>query len=234
MADRRDWRFALNDLLATYRSRPLVGKRSWLWERFFGTFGWNRTGGRRRESLRSDGGVEHGVVVGPKIRACLRNEDITDVLYTMATGRKPADGRSSLQRQGPSDAPQEARSPPWLRRWAEKTAQPPVPSRRAIDHRHRRFRQQVSADDECSRACGDGCDGAGAARHPQCADPQLPPRVVGPGSPSPYYLWVSLDTKRPEAFVAELNQDSGRIVGQMSLHMAVPMARRAPDADESD
>jgi hypothetical protein len=31
-----------------------------------------------------------------------------------------------------------------------------------------------------------------------------------------------------------LNQDSGRIVGQMSLHMAVPMARRAPDADESD
>jgi len=30
------------------------------------------------------------------------------------------------------------------------------------------------------------------------------PRVVGPGSPSPYYLWVSLDTDRPDAFRAEL------------------------------
>jgi hypothetical protein len=28
--------------------------------------------------------------------------------------------------------------------------------------------------------------------------------VVSPGSPSPYYLWVSLDTKRPNAFSAEL------------------------------
>lgn len=35
-------------------------------------------------------------------------------------------------------------------------------------------------------------------------DPPSPPRVVLPGSPSPYYLWVSLDTKRPEAFRAAL------------------------------
>jgi hypothetical protein len=34
--------------------------------------------------------------------------------------------------------------------------------------------------------------------------PPAPPRAVAPGSPSPYYLWVSLDTKRPEAFRAAL------------------------------
>jgi hypothetical protein len=34
--------------------------------------------------------------------------------------------------------------------------------------------------------------------------PPAPPRVVLPGSPSPYYLWVSLDTDRPEAFSAQL------------------------------
>ena len=34
--------------------------------------------------------------------------------------------------------------------------------------------------------------------------PPAAPRVVLPGSPSPYYLWVSLDTERPEAFRAEL------------------------------
>lgn len=35
-------------------------------------------------------------------------------------------------------------------------------------------------------------------------EPPAPPRVVVPGSPSPYYLWVSLDTERPEAFTAQL------------------------------
>jgi hypothetical protein len=30
--------------------------------------------------------------------------------------------------------------------------------------------------------------------------PPAPPVVVTPSSPSPYYLWVSLDTKRPQAF----------------------------------
>jgi hypothetical protein len=30
--------------------------------------------------------------------------------------------------------------------------------------------------------------------------PPAPPVAVKPSSPSPYYLWVSLDTKRPEAF----------------------------------
>jgi len=34
--------------------------------------------------------------------------------------------------------------------------------------------------------------------------PPAAPRIVGPGSPSPYYLWVSLDTDRPDAFTAEL------------------------------
>jgi hypothetical protein len=35
-------------------------------------------------------------------------------------------------------------------------------------------------------------------------EPPAAPRVVLPGSPSPYYLWVSLDTDRPEAFTAKL------------------------------
>jgi len=30
--------------------------------------------------------------------------------------------------------------------------------------------------------------------------PPAPPAVVKPASPSPYYLWVSLDTRRPGAF----------------------------------
>ncbi|HKR09334.1 MAG TPA: hypothetical protein VJS39_09105, partial [Gemmatimonadaceae bacterium] len=34
--------------------------------------------------------------------------------------------------------------------------------------------------------------------------PPAAPRVVAPGSPSPYYLWVSLDTDRPKAFTATL------------------------------
>jgi len=37
--------------------------------------------------------------------------------------------------------------------------------------------------------------------------PPAAPRVVRPGSPSPYYLWVSLDTQRPEAFRAELESE---------------------------
>ena len=37
--------------------------------------------------------------------------------------------------------------------------------------------------------------------------PPAAPRVVLPGSPSPYFLWVSLDTQRPEAFRAELESE---------------------------
>src|SRR3954469_4386530 len=71
--------FCLNALLATYRSRPRISTRNWIWERFFrrlreASQTWAATG-----IVDANGKVEH-VVVGPKIRACLRSTYITDVL----------------------------------------------------------------------------------------------------------------------------------------------------------
>ncbi|HKR09802.1 MAG TPA: hypothetical protein VJS39_11470, partial [Gemmatimonadaceae bacterium] len=71
--------FCLNDLLATYRSHPRASRRSWLWERFFrrlrvASHTWAATG-----IIDADASIEN-VVIEPKIRACLRNPNITDVL----------------------------------------------------------------------------------------------------------------------------------------------------------
>jgi len=144
------------------------------------------------------------VVLEPKIRACLRNPSVTDLLTPWQAGAKP---HAIAQIAA-------------MRRVAEPTLQSPgttlgfAASKRTLrSHRCRHVAQSVMAIGDFTSRSQLAANVFGLAVSVvmvlALADirnlllPPDPPRVVAPGSPSPYYLWVSLDTNRPEAFEAE-------------------------------
>lgn len=196
--------FCLNGLFAAYRSRPRVASRSWLWERFFrrlrtASQNWAATG-----IVDADGSVDH-VVLEPKIRACLRNPNVTDVLTPwQAEGKNSAIARVAATTRSTGHMAQHARMVPGFAS-AQRTLR---------SHRCRHIAQSVMAVGEFASKWQLATNMLALAVTAVMAlalndirnvlQPPAAPRVVLPGSPSPYYLWVSLDTKRPEAFRAQL------------------------------
>ena len=160
--------FCLNGLFAAYRSRPRVASRSWLWERFFrrlrtASQNWAATG-----IVYADGSVDH-VVLEPKIRACLRNPNVTDVLTPWQ-----AEGKNSAIARVADDAVDRAHGAartdgPRFCVSAKDIAQPPMSSHCAVRHGGWRVRKQVAACDEHARSGRDRRHGSCAQRHTQCA-----------------------------------------------------------------
>jgi hypothetical protein len=199
--------FCLSALLATYRSHPRVVNRSWLWARFFrrlrrASQSWAATG-----IVDADGGVDH-VVLEPKVRACLRNANVTDVLTPwQAEGKKRAIARVAATTQSTGRMAQHAGMAIGFAS-AQRTLR---------SHRCRHIAQAVMAVGEFASKWQVATNVLALAVTAVMAialsdirnvlQPPAPPRVVLPGSPSPYYLWVSLDTRRPEAFRAELESE---------------------------
>jgi hypothetical protein len=197
----------LNALLATYRSHPLVTTRTWLWERFFNRLRvasqtWAATG-----IVDGNGSVEP-VVLNPKIRACLRSPNIFDVLTPwQAEARQSAIERTAA---------------------TTRIVQPPSRNggmvlgfasvqKKLRSHRCRHAAQSIMAvGDFTSRSqlmanvLALAVTVVMAFALPDVRNvlaPPAPPKVVSPGSPSPYYLWVSLDSRRADAFRAALESE---------------------------
>ena len=193
--------FCLNILLATFRSHPRLPTRSWLWERFFqnlrlGANNWAATG-----AVSTQGRVE-SVAIEPKIRACLRHPEITDVL----TPWQPEARQSVINRLMLTS----------VRTTRERPVSAGMTRAFASERRHlRSHRCRYAA--QSILAVGDFASKSQLAANvlalgvstvmlvalPDIRNvlyPPPPPAVVAPSSPSPYYLWVSLDTERPEAF----------------------------------
>jgi len=193
--------FCLNILLATFRSHPRLPTRSWLWERFFRKLrlaanNWAATG-----VVSPQGRVEK-VAIESKIRACLRHPEITDVL----TPRQPEARQSVIDKL--------------MLTSVRKTRDGPVSvgMRRAFaserqhlrSHRCRYAAQSILAVGDFTRrsqlavnVLALGVSIVMLVALPDIRNvlyPPPPPAVVTPSSPSPYYLWISLDTKRPQAF----------------------------------
>jgi hypothetical protein len=196
--------FSLNALLAAHRSHPLIGNRSWLWETFFrrlrsASQTWAATG-----IVEVDGRIDH-VILEPKIRACLRNPAITDIL----TPWQPEAKRGAIQ-QGATTTQRVGRTvqnPGMALGFASA-------KRKLRSHRCAHIAQSVMAiggftskSQIAANVFGLAVTVVMALALPDIHNvlrPPPAPSVVGPGSPSPYYLWVTLDTDRPDAFKAEL------------------------------
>jgi hypothetical protein len=194
----------LNALLATHRSHPLVSSRAWLWERFFrklrvASQTWAATG-----IVDANGSVEH-VVLNPKIRACLRNPNVTDLLTPWQAEAR----QSAIDKVAATSRPVQPASQTGGMVLGFASVQKKLRSHRCLH-----AAQSIMA-------VGDFTSGSQLTANvlalavtvvmafalPDMRNvlaPPAAPRVVSPGSPSPYYLWVSLDSKRAEAFRAAL------------------------------
>jgi hypothetical protein len=193
--------FCLNTLLATYRSRPQPATDSWLWQQFFRNLrhagaNWAATG------VVSPHARVESVALEPKIRACLRHPEITDLLTPWQPDARQSviDKLASMSVRrtrakvvGAGMTPAFASEKPKLR-----------------SHRSRHVAQSIMAVGQLGSKAQFSANVLALAVSvvmlaalPDILNviaPPPPPAVVKPASPSPYYLWVSLDTRRPRAF----------------------------------
>ncbi len=238
--------FCLNTLLATYRSHPRVSTRSWLWERFFGNLrlasGWAATG------IVSPQAHVKRVTIEPKIRACLEHPEITDIITPWQKEARQSVIDGLIASRTKRNTRETVMTAGLTRAFASEKQQ-------LRSHRCRHAAQSILAiGDFTSRSQMLANVLAVAASIVMLAalpdirnvlDPPPPPAVVAPGSPSPYYLWVSLNTKRPEAFdvtlesgfwsnrrasVAAYGGPDGSVRAEMRLNRLV----RQTSVDEED
>ena len=193
--------FCLNTLLATYRSRPQPATSSWLWQQFFRNLrhtgaNWAATG------IVSARARVDSVALEPKIRACLRHPEITDLV----TPWQP-DARQSVIDKLASASVRRTRAQVvgagMTRAFASEK-----PKLRS--HRSRHVAQSIMAigglDSKAQFSANLLALAVSIVMLAALPDilnvlaPPPPPAVVKPASPSPYYLWVSLDTRHARAF----------------------------------
>jgi hypothetical protein len=196
--------FCLNTLLATYRAHPHVATRSWLWDRFFRRL--RRAGGAwAATGVVTGGGQVERVALEPKLRACLYHPEITDVL----TPWQPE------ARQSVVNALVSAKEKPGVR--ATAAGLTPVfasENHKLKTHRCRHAAQSIMAVGDfiskpqlAANVFAVALSGIMIVALPDIRNTLAPPpspSLVQPASPSPYYLWISLDTKRADAFTVVL------------------------------
>jgi hypothetical protein len=203
--------FCLNILSSLGRAYPQDARRSWLWQRFFHKLksegsSWAATG-----ALGSDGRIKP-VVLEPKLRACVKEGRVKGIF----TPRQREANEQAVKVVTKSLIPA-----------AVPVAQPDVTARPRFGFAAENAQLQVRRCGhiaQAMRVLGDFVDrrqaimnvfalslsGIMLAALPDLRSVLLPysaPMAVVPSSPSPYYLWVSLDTKHPEYFSVVLESD---------------------------
>ena len=198
--------FCLDMLAAAHRAFRRRAPRSWLWGRF------SRAMRRNALSWAATGAVTPAariepVVLEPKLRACLRESRIEHVLTPRQSGagrRALKDISRALEVDGPRQVPGSAVAlRPRLGFAAEK--------RRLRSHRSFHAAQAVLSIAGLRSLRQTAANIAAIAvtvvlliALPDLRSILLPPpapAVVAPSSPSPYHLWVSLDTGHPDRFL---------------------------------
>jgi hypothetical protein len=201
--------FCLNILLALYRACPESARDSWIWRRFFAEMHSHASSWAGTGVITADGRLAP-VVLEPKLQACAKRESIRYVI----TPRQRGANQQSLDRlleESPAPvkrAPAIQRPSPAMRLGfaAEK--------RRLQIHPCRHIAQAMMAigcfDDRRQVVTNLFAIAASATILMALPDlrsillPPPAPMAVEPGSSSPYYLWISLDTTHPEYFSAVL------------------------------
>ena len=204
--------FALNALLAVSRTRGAARSHSWVWHRLFRALhtdagSWTATG-----SIGPDGGVG-AVVLTPKLRACLRHPGVRSLLVphqagtsgrriarlldALAMGRRahaPAESSALRYRLGYASDVRPLRSVP-CRHLAQAVL--------AIGGLRSGWQLSVNALAVLSSVVM-------AIALPDLRAILSPPRAPlagAPSSPSPYQLWVVLDTPDPDRFAVVFESD---------------------------
>jgi hypothetical protein len=197
--------FCLNTLLSLYRLDAHSMGNSWLWQRLFHRLhldanAWAATGVITNE------GYLKPVVVEPKLRACLQSNGIKNIL----TPRQAGTGRSTINRIANSLITPHHESAPVMPS-AGKTQFGFAAEEHILNvHPCRHVAQALmclgkftSPGQLVTNAFAIAVSCVMLFALPSLRGILLPPPapiVVPPFSPSPDYLWVSLDTKHPQMF----------------------------------
>ena len=198
--------FCLNMLAAAHRAFGRQAPRSWLWERFSrvmhrNALSWAATGAITREAR-----IEP-VVLEPKLRACLRENRVEHVL----TPRQPGAGLRALRRLSRELEVGAPRNMPEIPGALRPRLGFAAERRRIGSHRCFHAAQALMSIAGL-RSLGQTASNVAAIMLtavmlfalPDLRSILLPPpapAVVAPSSPSPYHLWVSLDTRHPDRFL---------------------------------
>ena len=201
--------FCLNVLRSLHRADPQAARGSWLWRQVFGTRGseakhWAATG-----VVTGDGHLKP-VILEPKLRACLRHGGIKHVLTPRqaGVGQRALSGLEKLltplrtsQAPGPASIG-DAR----LGFAAERHSMRVHPCRH-VAQAMMCMGGLISARQLAVNVFATVVSCAMLFALPDLRGILLPPRApvaVAPSSPSPYHLWISLDTNHPEYFQVAL------------------------------
>jgi hypothetical protein len=197
--------FCLNILLALSRSAPQSGGGSWIWRRLFRRMRWEGESWAATGTVTEDGSLKP-VVLEPKLRACLKRAGIRHILTPKQPDADPRamakllDAPALASRASATDLP--AGSTARLGFAAEQRALSIHPCRHlaqalmALGDLNSRWQKAVGAFALV-------LSGVMLWALPDLRGilaPPVAPDVVAPSSPSPYYLWVSLDTAHPRDF----------------------------------
>lgn len=204
--------FCLNTLLAISRVEPHLDCRSWLWQRLvhrLSTEGdkWAATG-----VVTSDAYLRP-VVLEPKLHACLAHGGIQELLTPRQSNASP---RAIIRLAAARATPGREREPvPPLAGTSRLGFAAEKPRLRT--HRCRHVAQAMmalggftSGWQKAVSTLAIIVSGAMLFALPDLGAILVPPPAplaVSPSSPSPYYLWVSLDTKHPERFQVVLESE---------------------------
>lgn len=195
--------FCLNTLLAVYRHHPPVRRVSWIWRRLFGQL---ESEGRRwavTGAITGNGRLKP-VVLGPKIRACLQHASIRHIFspYQSEGRQRTVDRLTPAATRPEPPAALGAEGMPRLGFAAESH---PLASHRGL-HLAQALQTIGGFSSRWQTAMNVWAAGLSILMVIALPDlrnillPPLAPVVVAPGSPSPYDLWVSLDTRQAESF----------------------------------
>jgi len=199
--------FALSVLLAEYR-RAGVDRRTgggWLWQRVFRALHqeaarWAATG------VVAPDGTVHPVVLGPKLAASLRHPGITDLLVP----RQPEGRQHAINRLGETVMPTGQQHSSRVEATGGLRLGYALGRRRLLGHRCGHLASALLALGRVTTPLHLATNliallvsAVMLVALPDVSSTLWPPPapiVVGPTSPSPYFLWVSLDTRTPSHF----------------------------------
>jgi hypothetical protein len=204
--------FFLNTLLSVFRIEANEGRSSWLWRRVFGQLNsdpesWAATG-----VVTPDGHVKQ-VVLESKIRACLQHGGILRILTPRQRGAGRIMTQDFAKDFAPAHLPQAASIEATVSRQLGFATELPLLQIRPCRYTGQSLMAVGNLSSVWQTAINALAVPLSIAMLVALPDlrgillPPPPPPVVGPSSPSPYYLWVSLDTKKPDAFYAVLESN---------------------------
>jgi hypothetical protein len=202
--------FCLNALLALYAAQPDRARRSWVWSRFFrhmrsSAASWAATG------VVTAAGRITPVVLEPKIRACLQHGGVRHLLAP----HQSDGGQQTIRRLSNATTVTARPERPFVSMVGAARLGFAAEKPDLRNHSCRSVAQSMMAlggfSDRWQMAANVFALVVSIVMVMAWPDlrsiliPHRPPVAVEPASPSPYYLWVSLDTKHPAYFSAVLD-----------------------------